>query len=114
MDPVYAETGSIKTEVDVYSFGVVLFEILSGMLAYDPRSIQDGEPLPLINLVRDNRDYGQERLIDPFIRDQIDSRSFEKFTEVAYQCMSFDSDRRPTMDIVISKLEEALDFHMLQ
>nr|GEW23624.1 ribonuclease H-like domain-containing protein [Tanacetum cinerariifolium] len=40
MDPVYHESGVLRKESDVYSFGVVMFELLSGMLAYNRRRLE--------------------------------------------------------------------------
>nr|GEV23929.1 protein kinase, ATP binding site-containing protein [Tanacetum cinerariifolium] len=111
-DPIYHESGILRTESDVYSFGVVMFEMLSGMLAWYRRKIGDGKPQPLINLVRQYYDYGKELLIDPQIKDQIDNSSFQTFIDIAYQCISFNSKKRPTMEMVIDKIEEALDFQV--
>ncbi|CAH1440949.1 unnamed protein product [Lactuca virosa] len=41
IDPFYKESGMVTTASDVYSFGIVLFEMLSEMLAYNKRSIDD-------------------------------------------------------------------------
>ncbi|KAI3510934.1 hypothetical protein L1887_18075 [Cichorium endivia] len=110
MDPIYNASGVLGKESDVYSFGVVLFEMLSGRLAYDLIKFVDGNPQFLINLVRHYYENGPEKFIDPDIRDEIDSRSFHTFKEVAYQCISFISRERPTMEIVIEKIEDAIDF----
>ncbi|GJV39913.1 protein kinase, ATP binding site-containing protein [Tanacetum coccineum] len=111
-DPIYHEGGILRPESDVYSFGVVMFEMLTGMLAWYRRKIGDGKPRPLINLVRRYYDYGKELLIDPQIKDQIDNRSFQTFIETAYQCISFNSKERPTMEMITDKIEEALDFQV--
>ena len=111
-DPIYHEGGILRPESDVYSFGVVMFEMLSGMLAWYRRKIGDGKPRPLINLVRRYYDYGKELLIDPQIKDQIDNSSFQTFIETAYQCISFNSKERPTMEMIADKIEEALDFQV--
>ncbi|PWA26380.1 hypothetical protein CTI12_AA628030 [Artemisia annua] len=106
------EGGILRPESDVYSFGVVMFEMLSGMLAWYRRKIGDVKPRPLINLVRRYFDYGKELLIDPQIKDQIDNSSFQTFIETAYQCISFNSKERPTMEMIADKIEEALDFQV--
>ncbi|GJV26301.1 protein kinase, ATP binding site-containing protein [Tanacetum coccineum] len=111
-DPIYHEGGILRPESDVYSFGVVMFEMLSGMLAWYRRKIRDDKPQPLINLVRRYYDYGKELLIDPEIKDQIDNRSFQTYIETAYQCISFNAKERPTMEMIVDKIEEALDFHV--
>ncbi|CAI9269222.1 unnamed protein product [Lactuca saligna] len=109
LDPVYNESGIVETNSDVYSFGVILFEMLSGMLACQGRSIDDDEPQKLINLVRRYYDDGLDRLNDPNIRVQINIRSFHVFKEIAYQCLSWNSNDRPTMNMIIRRIEDALD-----
>nr|GEV11229.1 serine/threonine-protein kinase, active site protein [Tanacetum cinerariifolium] len=111
-DPIYHEGGILRPESDVYSFGVVMFEMLSGMLAWHRRKIGDGKPQPLINLVRRYYNYGKKLLIDHEIKDQIDNGSFQIFIETAYQCISFNSKERPTMETIADKIEEALDLHV--
>ncbi|PWA52083.1 protein kinase-like domain-containing protein [Artemisia annua] len=111
-DPIYHEGSILRPESDVYSFGVVMFELLSGMLGWYLRKIGDDKPRPLINLVRRYYDYEKELLIDPQIKDEIDSSSFLAFIEVAYQCISFNSKERPSMETIIDKIEEALDFQV--
>ncbi|GJT98441.1 protein kinase, ATP binding site-containing protein, partial [Tanacetum coccineum] len=110
MDPIYHESGVLRKESDVYSFGVVMFELLSGMLAYNRRKIEGGKPKPLINIFRRYYDYKPELLIDPFIKDKIDSRSFDTYSKVAFQCISFNSKERPTMEMIVDRIEEALEF----
>nr|GEU57420.1 putative receptor-like protein kinase At5g39000 [Tanacetum cinerariifolium] len=111
MDPIYHEGGILRKESDVYSFGVVMFELLSGMLAYNRRRIADGKPKPLINIVRRYYHYKPELLIDPLIRDDIDTRSFDTYSKVAFQCISLNSKERPTMEMIVDRIEEALEFH---
>ncbi|CAI9263645.1 unnamed protein product [Lactuca saligna] len=76
LDPFYGENGILRRVTDVYSFSVVLFEILSGIMAYEMRSIGNGKPKHLMNLVGQLYDNKLETLYDPCIANQIDSRSF--------------------------------------
>ncbi|KAI3510465.1 hypothetical protein L1887_17480 [Cichorium endivia] len=110
IDPAYRESGILRKESDVYSFGVVMFELVSGMLAYHRKSFGDGEPQPLINLVRRYYKDGLEKLIDPLIRDQIDSHCFYTFKELAFECISLKLEERPTMDTIMERIEDAMDF----
>ncbi|KAI3511267.1 hypothetical protein L1887_18416 [Cichorium endivia] len=107
MDPTYHESHILRKESDVYSFGVVLFEILSGMLAYHEKSIGDDEKQILMASVREYENEPQ-KIIDPHIRDQIDSSSFDAFQDIAYKCISLNLMERPTIDKVIERIEEAL------
>ncbi|CAI9269729.1 unnamed protein product [Lactuca saligna] len=108
LDPTYHESHILRKESDIYSFGVVLFEMLSGMLVYSERSIEDNGPKFLMNLVRRYDDNQIHKLIDPQMRDQISSRSLDMFKEIAYQCISFNLKERPGMHTVIARIEEAL------
>ncbi|XP_071718474.1 receptor like protein kinase S.2-like [Rutidosis leptorrhynchoides] len=113
IDPVYHEGGVLRKESDVYSFGVVMFELLSGMLVYNYRSFEDGKPpQSLLHHVRRYYDHRPELLIDPFIRDEINTLSFNAFKSTAIQCISFNSKERPTMDLIVDLLEEALDLQV--
>ena len=113
MDPLYHESGMLQKESDVYSLGVVLFEMLTGMLAYYEMAIEKGdEPQFLINLVRRYFDDGLDMLVDPSIKDEMDGRSFHTFKYVAYACISLNSKDRPTIDTIIDRLEEALEFQV--
>lgn len=112
LDPVYNESGIVETNSDDYSFGVVLFEMLCGMLACQGRSFDDDEPQILINLVRRYYHDGPNRLNDPNIRAQINTRSFNVFKEIAYQCLSWNSNTRPTMNMIIRRIQDALDIQV--
>ncbi|KAL7616433.1 hypothetical protein Lser_V15G03260 [Lactuca serriola] len=90
LDPIYEESGILTMESDIYSLGVVMFEMLTGMLANDEKSIGEDPPQALINLVKHHFDYGLDKLIDPDIKDQIKNDSFYGFQEVAYQCIGMD------------------------
>ncbi|GJX35360.1 protein kinase, ATP binding site-containing protein, partial [Tanacetum coccineum] len=109
MDPVYHESGVLRKESDVYSFGVVMFELLSGMLAHHRRRLEGGKAKPLVNNVRRYYDHKPDLIIDPLIRDEIDNRSFNAYREVAFQCLSFNSKERPTMEMIVDRVEEALE-----
>nr|GEU84707.1 protein kinase, ATP binding site-containing protein [Tanacetum cinerariifolium] len=110
-DPIYHETGLLNTESDVYSYGIVMFEMLIGMVADQERVVGDYKPQTLINIVRRCYDDRHELLIDPSLRDHIDRRSFNMFTEIAYKCISFNIKDRPTMDEIVKTIEKALDIH---
>ncbi|PWA63179.1 concanavalin A-like lectin/glucanase domain-containing protein [Artemisia annua] len=112
LDPIYQESGILKAQADVYSFGVVLFELLTGMLAYERKRMGDDKPQFMIKLVRRYYDVGLDKLLDPLIRDQMVCRSLHAVEKIAYKCISFNTEDRPTMDKIIKTLEEALNIQV--
>ncbi|KAL4581318.1 hypothetical protein LXL04_017530 [Taraxacum kok-saghyz] len=113
LDPTYHESNILQKESDVYSFGVVLFEMMSGMLVYRQRMIGKKKmPQSIIKFVRQYNPGKLHNLIDPYIKDQIDSRSFEIFKYIAYQCISLNLRERPKMVTVIKKIEMALNIEL--
>ncbi|KAK9048136.1 hypothetical protein SSX86_032901 [Deinandra increscens subsp. villosa] len=119
MDPEYLATGKYKKESDIYSFGVVLFEVLSGRVAYDSIYMNENEMgLAPIAKKRFN-ELTLKELIDPRIIEDDDDHiftlnrgpnqdSFHTFSKIAYQCLAETQARRPTIEVVIKKLQKAL------
>ncbi|KAI3500552.1 hypothetical protein L1887_36376 [Cichorium endivia] len=114
IDPIYEESGVFNAKADVYSFGVILFEMLSGIMAYVERVIgDDTQPQRLINSVRRyTHDKRVDKLVDPSIKDQIDSRSLHVFKKIAYKCITWNLKDRPMMNTIIKRIQEALDFQI--
>ncbi|CAH1427546.1 unnamed protein product [Lactuca virosa] len=110
IDPQYFETGILTKESDVYSFGVVLFEVLCGKLAigknykHQPFPQWVGECYTKNNL---------DEIIYKDIKVEMNPRSLEEFTRIAYQCLR-DFKQRPTMKEVLAKLESALDYQIIE
>ncbi|PWA96206.1 serine/threonine-protein kinase, active site protein [Artemisia annua] len=108
-DPAYEKTRGLSHKSDVYSFGVVLFEVLLGRVASIPISDQDN--WSFARFARSH--YERETLsdiIDPVLRQQMDSQSLENFSETAYYCLLELRSQRPDMIMVVKKLERALDY----
>ncbi|CAI9269180.1 unnamed protein product [Lactuca saligna] len=111
IDPYYNATHRLSGKADVYSFGVVLFEMLRGTLAYLALPIEDDKNEYLIGQVWRLYDKHPKKLIDPFLSSGIDEKSFEKFKEVAFDCIQVDAGNRPSMSMVMQKLQLAVKFH---
>ncbi|WOL01978.1 protein kinase APK1A, chloroplastic [Canna indica] len=104
--PEYLATGHLTTKSDVYSFGVVLLEMLSGR-----RSLDRNRPTGEHNLVDWARPYLASkrkifRVLDNRLGAQYPLAAAQKASMLAFQCLSQDAKYRPTMDQVVTALEE--------
>nr|GEW75914.1 protein kinase-like domain, phloem protein 2-like protein [Tanacetum cinerariifolium] len=105
-DPTYIETKSVNHKSDVYSFGIVLFELLCGR-----RSIIDTDNNKYLASLAITH-YKEKRLneiINWDLWEQMDSRSFHMFTEIAYECLNEERSQRPDIDEIVTRLEKALE-----
>ena len=105
-DPTYMHTGILTKESDVYSFGVVMFEVLCGRLSFLNVNNEHRFLAPLAQ-----RYYETGRLneiIDPYLKIEVDSDNLKRFSDIAYLCLLNERDRRPSMGLVIQKLEEMM------
>lgn len=107
VDPQYHQNFHLSDKSDVYSFGVVLVEIITAMKVVD-----FGRPQSEINLaalaVDRIRRGSIDEIVDPFLepnRDAWTLYSIHKVAELAFRCLAFHSDTRPTMMEVAEELE---------
>ncbi|PWA41592.1 hypothetical protein CTI12_AA552640 [Artemisia annua] len=102
IDPTYIETKSVNHKSDMYSFGIVLFELLLGY--------RNERLAPLaINLYREKKLIN---MIDPQLLKQMDSHSFNMFADIAYECLDNERSRRPNIDDIVPRLENALELQL--
>ncbi|XP_060201926.1 receptor-like cytoplasmic kinase 176 [Lycium barbarum] len=104
--PEYLSTGHLTAKSDVYGFGVVLLEILSGKKAIDKNRPQ-GEH----NLVEWSRPYLTSkrrvfRVLDPRLEGQYSLTRALKVANIALKCLAVDPKSRPSMDEVVTALEQ--------
>ncbi|KAI3691487.1 hypothetical protein L2E82_49848 [Cichorium intybus] len=121
LDPEYDKKGKLKNESDIYSFGVVLFEMLSGRFANDPIYTKENSN-GIAPVARRHFDEGTIReMIDPRLTEETHENIFsvnngpnqdslDAYAKIAYQCVAETQVERPTAEIVLKKLEEALSF----
>ncbi|KAL4565061.1 hypothetical protein LXL04_029143 [Taraxacum kok-saghyz] len=108
VDPMYVETSILTKESDVYSFGVVLFEVLCGRLCFENKNNHFQNLVPMWK-----KSFKQKKLDEIVFQDlkqHIDTRSLEVFSDTAYQCLQKSCTKRPKMFDVVEKLEIALGF----
>lgn len=111
LDPEYHQNFHLSDKSDVYSFGVVLIEIITALKAVDfSRSQQE---INLANLAVDRIGKGNlDEIIDPLIHTQNDDddgwllSSIHKVAELAFRCLAFHRDMRPTMMEIAIELEQ--------
>lgn len=112
-----------------------MFELLSGRLAIEKAEKYPQDRLRQIINVEPESNAGdeykdekvvfldwlavrcyEEKILEDIIFDDIkektDAKSISIFSEVAYQCLQKDREVRPTMALVIEKLEEAFNIHV--
>ncbi|KAL4578257.1 hypothetical protein LXL04_014377 [Taraxacum kok-saghyz] len=110
-DPAYINTGILTKESDVYSFGVVLFEVLCGRPCF--MNVND-ETRFLAQLAQTRYEKGKLiDIIDIDLRRQMDRDSLNMVADIAYQCLHKNRRRRPSMGLVVKKLEKALKLQEL-
>ncbi|KAF5446932.1 hypothetical protein F2P56_032526 [Juglans regia] len=104
--PEYLATGHLTTRSDVYSFGVVLLEMLSGR-----RAVDKNRPAGEHNLVEWAKPYLANkrkmfRILDNRLEGQYTMEGAYKAATLALRCLSMEAKFRPTMDEVVTALEQ--------
>ncbi|KAJ0648356.1 putative protein kinase RLK-Pelle-WAK-LRK10L-1 family [Helianthus annuus] len=106
LDPQYHQRYQLTDKSDVYSFGVVLIELISSMVAVDLDRSQDEIGLANLALNRIQR-CAIDELIDPVLGSDTNPETTNMITlvaELAFRCLQYDSDMRPTMNEVLDVL----------
>ncbi|KAL5217533.1 hypothetical protein ABZP36_018217 [Zizania latifolia] len=106
--PEYLSTGHLTTKSDVYSFGVVLLEMMSGR-----RAIDKNRPQGEHNLVEWARPYLTHkrkifRVLDTRLDGQYSHTGAQTVATLALECLSYEAKLRPSMEAVVTILEELL------
>lgn len=108
VDPQYHQDFHLSDKSDVYSFGVVLVEIVTGLKVVDFSRPQ--EAVNLASYATDRIGKGLlDEIIDPFLEANVDSwtlSSIHKVAELAFRCLAFHRDMRPSMIEVAAELEQ--------
>ncbi|KAM0055833.1 putative protein kinase RLK-Pelle-WAK-LRK10L-1 family [Helianthus debilis subsp. tardiflorus] len=106
VDPQYHQRFQLTDKSDVYSFGVVLIELISSLVAVDLDRSQDEISLANLALNRIQR-RAIDELIDPVLGSVANPEIKNMITlvaELAFQCLQYDSELRPTMNEVLEVL----------
>lgn len=108
VDPQYHQDFHLSDKSDVYSFGVVLVEILTGLKVVDFTRPQNAVNLASFATDRIGKGLLYE-IIDPFLEAHNDDWthfSIHKAAELAFRCLAFHRDMRPSMTEVAAELEQ--------
>ncbi|CAN1190965.1 Wall-associated receptor kinase-like 14 [Linum perenne] len=107
LDPQYHQYFHLSDKSDVYSFGVVLLEIITGLKVVDFSRPHSEVNLAALAVDRIGRGCVDE-VIDPYLepnRDAWTLSSIHNVAELAFRCLAFHGDMRPTMTEVAQELE---------
>ncbi|XP_027356347.1 wall-associated receptor kinase-like 14 [Abrus precatorius] len=110
VDPQYHQDFHLSDKSDVYSFGVVLVEIITGLKVVD--FSRPHNEVNLASLAADRIGKGLlDEIIDPFLEPEASNdawtlSSIHKVAELAFRCLAFHRDMRPSMTEVASELEQ--------
>lgn len=109
LDPQYHQNFHLSDRSDVYSFGVVLVEIITALKVVDFSRGQN--EVNLASLAIDRIGKGRlDEIIDPFMvqqtLDDLTLSSLQKVAELAFRCLAFHSEMRPSMTEVADELEQ--------
>ncbi|KAJ0718359.1 putative protein kinase RLK-Pelle-RLCK-VIIa-2 family [Helianthus annuus] len=111
MDAEYFSTHRLTRKSDVYAFGVVLLEVLCGRPALD--FSLDEEQHSLAGWAKHCIKRGNlSRIVDPSLRGQVSAKCLKHFGQIAYECLRTSSKDRPTMTVILGRLELVLTWTM--
>ncbi|CAL4938344.1 unnamed protein product [Urochloa decumbens] len=108
VDPQYHQNFHLSDRSDVYSFGVVLVEVITAMKAVDLN--RPPSEVNLAQLAVDRIGKGRvDDIVDPYLdphRDAWTLSSIHKVAELAFRCLAFHSEMRPSMAEVADELDQ--------
>ena len=108
VDPQYHQNFHLSDKSDVYSFGVVLVEIITAMKVVDFSRRPSEVNLAQLAVEKIGRGCVDD-IIDPYLdphRDAWTLTSIHKVAELAFRCLAFHSEIRPSMAEVADELDQ--------
>ncbi|KAJ4829904.1 hypothetical protein Tsubulata_025133, partial [Turnera subulata] len=104
LDPEYCGTNWLTEKSDVYSFGVVLLEIITSRPVIEKTKERSGHISDWVRSVIERGDI--RSIIDPKLYGSYDVNSGWRVIELALSCLSSSPADRPTMNQVVTELNE--------
>ncbi|KAK9089965.1 hypothetical protein Sjap_023142 [Stephania japonica] len=106
--PEVTEFGRFSERSDVYSFGVFLLELVSGREAVQPWSSESDRSL--VQWVQNYSDSSNiSAIVDRRMGGNFTAEGMQEFLLLTVQCLNSSSQRRPTMNDIVSELERILE-----
>uniref|UniRef100_A0A0R0LAT1 Protein kinase domain-containing protein n=1 Tax=Glycine max TaxID=3847 RepID=A0A0R0LAT1_SOYBN len=104
--PEVTDARKISQKADVYSFGIMLLELLTGKAPTHSSLTEEGVDLPrwVQSVVQD--EWNTEVFDMELLRYQNVEEEMVKLLQLALECTAQYPDKRPSMDVVASKIEE--------
>lgn len=104
--PEVTDARKISQKADVYSFGIMLLELLTGKAPTHSSLTEEGVDLPrwVQSVVQD--EWNTEVFDMELLRYQSVEEEMVKLLQLALECTAQYPDKRPSMDVVASKIEE--------
>ncbi|KAK1433114.1 hypothetical protein QVD17_10020 [Tagetes erecta] len=112
LDPEYISCMKLTQKSDVYSFGVVMLEVLCARPALDT-TLPQKEANLADWAIKQIKDGMVEKIIDPYLVDEINPNSLRKYLETVEKCLKNTGDERPSMIDVLWDLEYALKLQQM-
>ncbi|CAN0922141.1 Wall-associated receptor kinase-like 14 [Linum grandiflorum] len=107
LDPQYHQNYHLSDKSDVYSFGVVLVEIITGRKAVDFSRMPS--EVNLASMAADRIGKGRlDEIVDTNLdlnSDDWTISSIHRVAEIAFRCLAFERELRPSMTEVAAELE---------
>ncbi|RLN31107.1 wall-associated receptor kinase-like 14 isoform X1 [Panicum miliaceum] len=111
VDPEYHQNFHLSDKSDVYSFGVVLLELITAMKVVD--FDRPATEVNLASLALDRIGKGRvSEIVDPAVLDGGEEwvlESVRHVSELAFRCLAFHKDVRPSMSEVAAELSQIRD-----
>ncbi|XP_042497303.1 nodulation receptor kinase isoform X2 [Macadamia integrifolia] len=109
--PEVKEFGRFSEKSDVYSFGVFLVELVSGREA--DQSVSSGLDQKLVEWAQNYQDSSNiSSIIDHKMGSSFTTEGMKELIQLTVHCVEFSSERRPTMNHVVTELDRILEKEM--
>ncbi|KAK7276227.1 hypothetical protein RIF29_17364 [Crotalaria pallida] len=104
--PEVTDARKVSQKADVYSFGIMLLELLTGKAPTHSSFNEEGVDLPKWVLSVVQEEWNNEVFDVELLRYQNVEEEMVKLLQLALECTAQHPDKRPSMDVVASRIQE--------